>query len=72
MLRDHARLGKDGDEEGAHEIVASLRDQPFADVLYPMLRFRGLPGAATVLGDPNLPGLLDNPVFHFWPEARSA
>ncbi|GAA4237253.1 HNH endonuclease [Actinomadura meridiana] len=72
MLRDHAQLGQDGKDEEAHEIVASLRDQPFADVLYAMLRFRAFPGASTVLGDPNLPALLDNPVFHFWPEARSA
>ncbi|GAA4240762.1 hypothetical protein GCM10022254_66750 [Actinomadura meridiana] len=72
MLRDHAQLTEDGRDEEAHEIVASLQDQPFADVLYAMLRFRDSPGASTVLGDPNLPALLDNPVFHFWPEARSA
>ncbi|RJL33407.1 hypothetical protein [Bailinhaonella thermotolerans] len=39
-----------GETAEAGEIVAALRLQPFADVLYGMLRAAPLPGAAEVLG----------------------
>ena len=43
MLRDRVRSLQSTDDVEAAEIITSLRDQPFADVLYAMLRYRGLP-----------------------------
>lgn len=68
MLRDRARLlGSDAEE--AAEIVTSLRDQPFADVLYAMLRYRSLPGAHLVLRGGEVVDALGDPALQFWPHA---
>lgn len=68
MLRDRVRLlHTDGEE--ATEIVTSLRDQPFADVLYAMLRYRSLPGAHLVLRGREVVDALGDPALHFWHHA---
>ncbi|MEU8379287.1 HNH endonuclease [Streptosporangium sp. NPDC048865] len=67
MLRDRARLLRSGDTEEADEIATSLLDQPFADVLHAMLRYRHLPGAAQVLRGPEVVAALADPALHFWP-----
>ncbi|MEV8630598.1 HNH endonuclease [Streptosporangium sp. NPDC051023] len=68
MLRDHARL-RDSDDSGgeAAEIAMSLLEQPFADVLYAMLRYRDLPGAESVLRGKEVVTALADPALHFWP-----
>ncbi|MFD8528345.1 HNH endonuclease [Streptosporangium canum] len=67
MLRDHARLRQSGDtKEEALEVATSLLDQPFADVLYAMLRYRDLPGAAQVLRGREVVAALADPALHFW------
>ncbi|MEU8266613.1 HNH endonuclease [Sphaerisporangium sp. NPDC049002] len=67
MLRDRARLIQTSDaKEEAAEIADSLREQPFADVLYAMLCYRSLPGAETVLRGREVVEALDDPALHFW------
>ncbi|MBG0816068.1 HNH endonuclease [Planomonospora sp. ID82291] len=73
MLRDRARLvrpvglAEDADAETeAAEIAVSLLDQPFADVLYAMLRYRDLPGAEHVLRGKEVVEALADPALHFW------
>ncbi|WP_327044329.1 HNH endonuclease [Microbispora sp. NBC_01189] len=66
MLRDRARLLQSSDHEEAAEIAASLRDQPFADVLYAMLRYRDMPGADRVLRGGEVVDALADPALHLW------
>ncbi|WP_329084155.1 MULTISPECIES: hypothetical protein [unclassified Streptosporangium] len=49
------------------EIARSLPDQPFADVLHAMLRYRHLPGLEHVLRDRDVVDALDDPALHLWP-----
>jgi hypothetical protein len=49
MLRDWVGLSAAGDPEAA-VVRRALAEQPFADVLYGMLRVAGMPGADVVLG----------------------
>jgi hypothetical protein len=67
MLRDRARLLQFSGTEEAGEVAASLLDQPFADVLYAMLRYRDLPGAEQVLRGRDVVDALADPALHFWP-----
>ncbi|MBE3014534.1 hypothetical protein IL992_35970 [Microbispora sp. NEAU-D428] len=69
MLRDRARRLRARDGVEAGEIVTSLRDQPFADVLYAMLRYRSLPGAHVVLRGREVVDAPGDPALHFWPLA---
>jgi hypothetical protein len=57
MLRDWAGLCAAGDPE-ADRVRRALTVQPFADVLYGMLRVAGMPGADVVLGGAVLAALL--------------
>ncbi|MEV4379483.1 HNH endonuclease [Streptosporangium sp. NPDC049644] len=67
MLRDHARLRRsDAGEAEATEVALSLLDQPFADVLYAMIRYRDLPGAEHVLRGRDVVTALADPALHFW------
>ena len=66
LLRDRQRLVQEGNPTEAAEITESLRFQPFADVLSAMLRYRHLPGAAVVLGGPDVLEALDDPELDFW------
>ncbi|WP_330242230.1 HNH endonuclease [Streptomyces sp. NBC_00525] len=50
MLRDWAVQEREGRSEDAREIIESLTVQPFADVLYAMVRRVDDPGALTVFG----------------------
>jgi HNH endonuclease. len=54
MLRDYLRMRKDGDEHSAEHMLAALRQQPFADVLFAMYRTLPRTGAALVLGGPEV------------------
>ncbi|MEV6861826.1 HNH endonuclease [Streptosporangium subroseum] len=67
MLRDRARLLQFSGTEEAGEVAASLLDQPFADVLYAMLRYRDLPGAEQVLRGRDVVDALADPALHFGP-----
>lgn len=67
MLREHARLLRSSTAEEATEVATSLLDQPFADVLYAMLRYRDLPGAEHVLRGRDIIDALADPTLNFWP-----
>lgn len=66
LLRERQRFIQAGNLAEATEITESLRLQPFADVLSAMLRYRHLPGAAVVLGGPDVLEALDDPELDFW------
>src|SRR5690606_11597634 len=66
LLSARQRYSPAGNLAGATEITESLRLQPFADVLSAMLRYRHLPGAAVVLGGPDVLEALDDQELDFW------
>ncbi|MGW4644570.1 HNH endonuclease [Sphaerisporangium sp. NPDC004334] len=72
LLRNRVQLlnTAHGAEE-ANEIAASLRDQPFADVLYAMLRYRKHREAARLLRGEDIVDALDDPELHFWPKCST-
>ncbi|MFE9425331.1 HNH endonuclease [Kitasatospora sp. NPDC006697] len=57
MLRDLARLTAEREAAEAREVAQALAVQPFADVLYEMLRLRTAPRAALVFGAETVAGL---------------
>ncbi|MFE0457973.1 HNH endonuclease [Kitasatospora sp. NPDC058965] len=57
MLRDLARLVDQEERDEASSVVQALAVQPFADVLYEMLRLRTAPRAALVFGAEAVAGL---------------
>lgn len=50
MVLLHIAAARKGDLDRTARIIRILREQPFADVIYAMLRAASSPGAATVLG----------------------
>ncbi|MFI6389468.1 HNH endonuclease [Nonomuraea sp. NPDC050540] len=65
MLRDRSRAMADGNHGRVEEVTASLREQPFAGVLYAMLAYKDQPAAALVIGTDTLQALSD-PTVNFW------
>ncbi|MCX4747012.1 HNH endonuclease [Kitasatospora sp. NBC_01287] len=57
MLRDLARLAEHAERAEAGAVAHALTVQPFADVLYEMLRLRTAPRAALVFGAETVAGL---------------
>ncbi|GAA1254471.1 HNH endonuclease [Kitasatospora nipponensis] len=57
MLRDLAHLSEHGERGEAGAVAQALAVQPFADVLYEMLRLRTAPRAALVFGAETVAGL---------------
>ncbi|WP_035846913.1 HNH endonuclease family protein [Kitasatospora azatica] len=68
MLRDLARLAEHQEHAEALAVGHALAVQPFADVLYEMLRLRTAPRAALVFGAETVAGLnmLTGPHFAKW------
>ncbi|MDH6116598.1 hypothetical protein [Kitasatospora sp. GAS204B] len=68
MLRDLARLADHDERDEAALVAQALTVQPFADVLYEMLRLRTAPRAALVFGPQTVAGLntLVGPHFAKW------
>ncbi|WP_329567198.1 HNH endonuclease [Kitasatospora sp. NBC_01266] len=68
MLRDLARLSDHDERDEAVAVAHALTVQPFADVLYEMLRLRTAPRAALVFGAETVAGLntLVGPHFAKW------
>ncbi|MGF1342796.1 HNH endonuclease [Streptomyces flavovirens] len=57
MLRDWVVQEREGNDEDAREIMESLAVQPFADVLYAMVRRADDPGARDVFGSETIRAL---------------
>ncbi len=57
MLRDLARLAEGQERAEARAVAHALQVQPFADVLYEMLRLRTAPRAALIFGAEAVAGL---------------
>jgi uncharacterized protein (TIGR02646 family) len=72
MLRDLARLAEHGERGEAAAVAQALAVQPFADVLYEMLRLRTAPRAALVFGAEAVAGLnmLTGPHVAKWGPVR--